>query len=93
MEQYRFNLVAGDWAYLERVLNLISSRLTIQAVRPTSIPTFAGLHLTDFSGILFATDGVVDDFALTSDGFLSVESGVLVITKLIDGGNSSSIFE
>lgn len=54
-----YQLVAGDWIGLERILNDLTGRVVGQTMGPTSSPTFAGMTLTGLSGVLQATAGVL----------------------------------
>jgi len=54
-----YQLVAGDWIGLERIINDLTGRVVSQTMGPTSSPTFAGLILTGLSGVLQATAGVL----------------------------------
>ena len=54
-----YQLVAGDWIGLERIINDLTGRVVGQTLGSTGSPVFAGLTLTGLSGVLQATDGVL----------------------------------
>jgi hypothetical protein len=69
LEQYQ--LIAGDWLGLERIINDLTSRVVAQGLGPSESPTFSGLTLTGFTGVLWANTGVV-----TSDAEHNILAGL-----------------
>ena len=57
IEQYQ--LIANDWLGLERIINDLTSRVITQGMSAGDSPKFAGLTLTELSGILWANNGVI----------------------------------
>lgn len=67
MPPFRINVIPGDWADLERKLNYLTRWIASQPLTDISLPEFAGLTLTGFSGVLKATAGVLSGSAAHSD--------------------------
>jgi hypothetical protein len=62
-----YQLVAGDWIGLERIINDLTGRVVGQTMGPTSSPTFAGLTLNSSTGILKRVVGVVQNAIAGTD--------------------------